>query len=142
MLFARIANQTKKLIRKECKRTGLVMRTPEQLALAIRRQTDAKLDQLADEVMRAHENREDQCTTIPLERRSGPIFRRPKTALIAQAAQRAAVRRQLKQIIEWGVTQRETSPYIAREDYSQAIAVVNEILESMQTSDFVEHKGS
>lgn len=110
-------------------------RTPEQLALAIRRRTDADLDRLVAEVMRAHDCREDQCTAVPIRERGRNVHRVPKTALIAQAAQRAVVRRQLKQIIKWGKQCGVEPPYVKREDYSQAIAVVNEILESMQTVD-------
>lgn len=114
----------------------MVRRTPEQLALAIRRRTNAELDRLAAEVERAHDYREDQCTTVPIRERGKNIRRVPNTALIAYAAQRAAVRRQLQQIIKWGVEHSGAPPYIAREDYSQAIAIVEQVLSRLQP---VEH---
>lgn len=110
-------------------------RTPEQMAVSIRRQTNRQLDALVDEVMLAHENREDQCTTLPLKRRGGPIFRRPKTALIAYAAQRAAMRKQLQQIIKWGVEQSGAPPYVVREDYTQVVSFMGKVLERLQSAE-------
>lgn len=113
----------------------------ERLANIIQRETRAELEQLADQVMHEHELRMDQCQTIPLERRGKNIKLRPNTALISYAARRATARRQLMQIIDWGMRESVEHFGISSPDYAQAIAVVSDFLARQKSVHSVEHRG-
>lgn len=107
------------------------MGNPARIAGQLRRQTAAELEALACDVESRYLNREYQCTTLPMHKRGPNAHRTPKTALIALAAQRKALKRQVADMIEMAFCFTETL-----EDDVHDLVSIRDILARVQSRDF------
>lgn len=112
------------------------MSSAARIAGQLRRQTAAELEALACDVESKYLNREFQCNTLPMQKRGPKVHRTPKTALIALAAQRAYLKREVAEAIEtrFGFTD------FLEEDVQDLVSI-KAILARVRNREFVEHSG-
>lgn len=67
------------------------------------RRRAAELDRMAEEAMRDTDYRVFQATHVPIKRRGRRVHRSQKLSLIALAAQRKYLKRQVLQLVHWRV---------------------------------------